>query len=572
VRSSGVLHVILASASLVLAVSEPAPAPAPAAAPSAAPAAAPAGMTFVNGASVTVGEKQTQRTFTQPAFYIDGALATVADLTACAGGERPMCLPTSPEGKAIVQKAKAASAKDPKALVEMTWELADAYCAWSGKRLPTDGEWETAVDKGALKGALTGALTGAGGAREWTSTWFVAAATCKEPKQKIPDAQANNIPDGQCGTHDIYDPCDSAFFCGTLTQKVMKDVATPRARTGGGYLGPKVAHVRCASTTGVLARYPSVHIAKPYAQLDVPAAPTAAELALFNKITEDVLDTPLCEEAGRSFANCRDPRSYLKSNEPRLDVVVPYLKNLGGGYTGVASDQNYTFVAQAKSRWAWLFDYDPNVVNWHKVLRAFILKSATRAELVEWFDAKKLKEGAQVLRDAGEPKEVVTLYLSSGARMKSEYVTQSKRTYSWLGNDESYAYIRAMYQQGRMKAFKGNMLEAGAMRTIGESAKALGVPMRIYYPSNAPEFWLFTPQYRANVAGLPFDDKSIVVQTISSWKTGYDQKGYWHYNIQDGRDHHRLMALPGYQRLRQLFYHRTRTETGELTTTALPPG
>jgi hypothetical protein len=280
----------------------------------------------------------------------------------------------------------------------------------------------------------------------------------------------------------------------------------------------------------------------------------------------------LCEEAGRSFANCRDPRSYLKSNEPRLDVVVPYLQNMGGGYTGVGSDQNYTFVAQARSRWAWLFDYDPNVVNWHKVLRAFVLKSATRAELIEWFDGKKLKEGAQVLRDAGEGKDIVTLYLSSGARMKSEYVTQSKRTYSWLGNDESYAYIRAMYQQGRMKAFKGNMLDTGAMVSIGDAARALATPMRIYYPSNAPEFWLFTEQYRRNVAGLPFDDQSIVVQTISSWKTGYDQKGYWHYNVQLGKDHQRLMALPGYQRLRQLFYHRTRTDTGELTTTALPSG
>lgn len=561
-RSSGVLSAI--TFVLVVAPSIASVSDAPPPAGQTGKTAAPPGMTQVPAGSFSVGEKATQRTLSLGAFFVDTAPATASDIAACgkAGG---MCIPTSPEGKASLKKAelaKDAAAKEP---FETTWEIADAYCAWAGKRLLTDAEFEAAVSKGIIK-------SDAANAREWTSTWFVAPSVCKEPRQKIPDAQANNIPDGQCGTHDILDPCDSAFFCGTLTQKVMKDAATPTARTGGGYLGPKVARVRCASHTPTLSRFPSVYTAKPRAKLDVPAAPTEKELAAFNAIKEDVLDTPLCEEAGRSFANCRDPRSYLKSNEPRLDVVVPYVQNMGGGYTGVGSDQNYTFVAQARSRWAWLFDYDPNVVNWHKVLRAFVLKSATRAELIEWFDGKKLKEGAQVLRDAGEGKDVVTLYLSSGARMKSEYVTQSKRAYSWLGNDDSYAYIRAMYQQGRMKAFKGNMLDKGAMISIGDAARALNTPIRIYYPSNAPEFWLFTEQYRKNVAGLPFDEQSIVVQTISSWKTGYDQKGYWHYNVQLGKDHQRLMALPGYQRLRQLFYHRTRTETGELTTTALPSG
>lgn len=81
----------------------------------------------------------------------------------------------------------------------------------------------------------------------------------------------------------------------------------------------------------------------------------------------------------------------------------------------------------------------------------------------------------------------------------------------------------------------------------------------------------FTDAYRANVAGLPFDDTSIVLQTISSIKTHFGQTGYWHYNVQHGLDHQRVLALPGYSRARQLFVDgRVKTDTGELTITALP--
>jgi hypothetical protein len=94
--------------------------------------------------------------------------------------------------------------------------------------------------------------------------------------------------------------------------------------------------------------------------------------------------------------------------------------------------------------------------------------------------------------------------------------------------------------------------------------------MRIYYPSNAPEFWLFNDAYRANVAALPFDAQSIVVQTLSSVKSGFGQTGYWHYDIQHGLDHQRQLALPGFTRARQLFVFRTKTDSGELTTAGLP--
>ena len=68
---------------------------------------------------------------------------------------------------------------------------------------------------------------------------------------------------------------------------------------------------------------------------------------------------------------------------------------------------------------------------------------------------------------------------------------------------------------------KGDMLAKNTMQGIGAAARAMGVTIRIYYPSNAPECWPFSEQYKKNVLALPFDDKSIVLQTLSGIKAGY---------------------------------------------------
>ena len=314
-----------------------------------------------------------------------------------------------------------------------------------------------------------------------------------------------------------------------------------------------------------------------------PAPPSPAELAKFRAITEDALDVPTCEKPGRSFIDCRDPRSYLKTNEPRIGVVLPWVKDRGGGYAGVASDQNYTFVAHARSQWVWLFDYDENVVRWHRVLRALVLEARDRHAFVALFSTGQRKAAvAAIERHAADDPQratLVALFRAAADNLRSYYVRQETNpTYAttWLGDDALYSYIRLLYQQGRMRSFKGNMLDAGTMRTIGDAARALGVPIRIYYPSNAPEFWPFSDQYRSNVRGFPFDEHSMVVQTISSksLKTGFGQQSYWHYNVQGGLAQQQKLTLKGITRHRQLLWHRTKSESSELTLSdvaAAPP-
>jgi hypothetical protein len=333
--------------------------------------------------------------------------------------------------------------------------------------------------------------------------------------------------------------------------------------------------VRCATSYAYLTKWPSKWTTVARVKPPDPTTPSADELAKFNSVEEDTLDVPPCPKAGRSFLTCRDPASYLKSNEPRLGVLEPYVTNMGGAYTGVASDQNYTFVALARSSWAWLFDYDANVVRWHHVLRAMILDSDDRKAFLAHFTQAGVKQGVAALEktyNGPELDELKTIYKSSALNLAEHYTWQSKQSYTWLGSDEHFNYIKLMYAQGRMRAIRGNMLDVHALHTIGEAAKKLGVPIHVYYPSNAAEFWPFNDNYRNSVRNFPFDDESIVVQTISglSLKTGFGQTGYWHYNVQYGHEQQELMTHLGLTREKQLLWHRVKTDNTEVTICGLP--
>lgn len=476
------------------------------------------------------------------AFHVDLRPVRVDELAAC--------------------KAAAGCSRGPRrgqadaAAAVVDWAQARELCAWLGKRLPSEWELEYA-------GVATQAL-------EWTAT------------------AVHKKCGAACAGRDPLGPCDGAQPCGTRRVARAVDVREELAVMSTAR-GPTV---RCVSD-GVLTMYPPRQISRPW-----PAAAPTSELPAEHRgvaagIDQDPIeDKQICGEevratwgealqkGGRATMTCRDPFPYIMANEGRTHVWLPYVANVGGGYVGVASDQNYSLIAAAGSEVAWLFDYDPRVVAHHRRLRAMILRSATAEQFVARFAAESVKESVAILDEvyAGAPdlERLRSGFKATREELHPYYAAQRSDPPSggegrgWLADDAHYARIREMYAQGRIVPVKGDLMGTRTLASVAAAARAMAVPIRVVYLSNAPSAWggELNAAFKSNLRGLPFDERSLVLQTSNS--QGFRRASYWHYNIADGRQVQKLLGRAGVDSVAKLLAERIPTPDVDVSLLALP--
>lgn len=425
-----------------------------------------------------------------------------------------------------------------------TWRAARELCSYLGKRLPTS--WE--ADRAGL-GAVSPAM--------WTATW-------EGPGEP---------PRGRC---------DGSPYCPTATDKRLTD------GTSRPWMLPLKSPVTCVTDRPWLTAWPPVgwDVLPPEPPLPGPDPERAALAA---DVTPDPLDAKgVCGEevragwieelrrGGRSTTECRDPQSYVTSNEPDRFLFGRLVRNLGGAYVGVGSDQSYDFIASARSEWAWVYDYDPNVIRLHRISQPLLRAAETRQDYVALWDdpdrALPLIEAAAT--DDDDARVLTGFYLGWRRRLHRHYRRQldghpELDGFGWLAADRNYTWIRTLAQQARIVPTPLDLLGSRAMRSVGAQARAMGVPVRVFYTSNAPTAWggQATPDYRRNVTALPFDDRTRVLQTTN--KGAFDQEGRWHYNVMDGLLFQQRMASGAYRWNHQPMWDRIPGDHGNLTVLGL---
>lgn len=299
---------------------------------------------------------------------------------------------------------------------------------------------------------------------------------------------------------------------------------------------------------------PSRPVEAPPAPALAPA-PAAKPAPVAETAVEPVLAEPqglaaLTSEQKTAFMAGDEERIYSKrehftiSNEFRHDLWFPYVKDIGGVYIGVASDQNYTLMAVARSEFGYLIDLDRQVVNLHRVYMALISQSADPDAFLARFEAKSIKETKALLGPAladmtQRDRSDALKFVEDNQKALYDYLKAVRDTkrgelgVTWLADKALYDYIRRMVETGRLRPINGNLLGKKAMATISAGITALGETVGILYISNAEEYLFYTPQFASNVRALPAADSGVVLRTIHTRFEGWESApGDWRWNWQ----------------------------------------
>jgi hypothetical protein len=250
-------------------------------------------------------------------------------------------------------------------------------------------------------------------------------------------------------------------------------------------------------------------------------------------------------------------RHYVTCDEWNLHLFAPKIKDLGGGYAGVGTDQAYLFIGWQKPHLAWLMDYDPWVVYIHHAYAVFFREAATIEEFLAFWTDQNRKETYKLLKEklAGHPdgKMIVKVFKHNRSHIERRLKKVGKQLAkekidSYLTNPATYDFVRQLVLNGRVRPMVGDLLADKGMAGIAEAGKQLGVPMRVLYLSNAEGYWKYGDQFRKNIISQFFDDASLVVRTVAAKWTNGDYR----YNVQTGRSFQEYLKVDSIRSFRDI--------------------
>lgn len=226
-------------------------------------------------------------------------------------------------------------------------------------------------------------------------------------------------------------------------------------------------------------------------------------------------------------------RHYLTCDELNLHLWYEHVRDIGGAYAGVGSDQAYTFIGWMRPSIAWLTDYDPWVRATHKIYRVAFEGAEDLAGFRAFWDGDNEDASWTAIEarwaddaDLDTMRQVWGLWRGRINRRLREYgrVLRDAGVPSFLTDEETYDFVRGFVMADRARPLLANLLDDTALRAIGDVSREIDVPVRVFYLSNAEEYWDYPEEFRANFESLHFDERSLILRTDSAKQSNGDYR------------------------------------------------
>ena len=287
--------------------------------------------------------------------------------------------------------------------------------------------------------------------------------------------------------------------------------------------------------------------------------------ALIERISED----------GGSFWN----DNYV-SNEASYLHPLSKLRELGiegGVYLGVGPNQNLTYIAKLRPRYAFILDIRRQNLLEHLLFKALFHFSRSRPEYLSMLLSRPLPsgcatgadctieemvrcfarlEGSQNLfhrnqarirlflthacrlslseADLDVVEKIHRAFLIRGLSIKYDYIPvptygqflletdlEGKRQ-NFLNSSQEFQYIKRLQEENRIVPLVGDFAGHHALRELGRFLHERDEKVTAFYTSNVEQYLLRSqtwPQFLDNVAQLPLDDRAVFIRAYWSSST-----------------------------------------------------
>lgn len=271
---------------------------------------------------------------------------------------------------------------------------------------------------------------------------------------------------------------------------------------------------------------------------------------------------------------------YWVSNENAHNVWYNVIRNLGGAFIGVGTDQVYLLAGWTRAEVIIPMDFDAKIRDLHFAYGAAFRESADietfrsfwRPEAREKMNEALVRHfGAQQAALSMDAWRVAQPRVHSRLRKTVNHYT-AKGIPTFVTDASTYSFIRGLWQDGRVFPVRGDATGSVGMRAIANALERANIKVGAVYLSNVEQYITYDPQTRRNFISLPWADNGLMLRTRPMASLGLTEEDCeYHYNYQSGLNFRAWLENNRTQTSQVMMRSRTRTSTPGLSVLNVEP-